>query len=164
MQTIIEKKKIGLPANLRQQDEEKWAIVVGHARTLLTNRKSEIKKAVRDILFLMYILVPNSTAQLFASMNLDPKTGVLKATGHTRNGAVDGKQPIYHICKSLATTLGSKSKIATNITVTLQLCTRVAFLVCTCLPICDLHSLMLAPHVHSDFARASSSRTRTSRT
>lgn len=52
LQTIIEKKQVGLPENLRQQDEEKWAVLVGHARGILTNRKSEIKKAVRDIISL----------------------------------------------------------------------------------------------------------------
>ncbi|KAL1947027.1 hypothetical protein VTO73DRAFT_13988 [Trametes versicolor] len=114
LMTIVEKKQIGLPENLRQQDEEKWAVLVGHARGILTNRKSEIKKAI------------------FASMNLDPKTGALKMTTHKRNGAVDGKQNIHQFTKYLAETLGSKSKIDTNITVTIQLCTRLAFLrLCT---------------------------------
>ncbi|OJT10832.1 hypothetical protein TRAPUB_12644 [Trametes pubescens] len=114
LMNIVEKKQIGLPENLRQQDEEKWAVLVGHARGILTNRKSEIKKAI------------------YASMNLDAKTGALKTTTHKRNGAVDGKQPIYHFTKYLADTLGSKSKATTNITVTIQLCTRMAFLrLCT---------------------------------
>ncbi|KAI0816032.1 hypothetical protein BC628DRAFT_1424308 [Trametes gibbosa] len=110
LMTIVDRKQFGLPANLRRENDEKWAVLVREARDIMTQRKSEIKKAI------------------YASMNLDPQTGLLKTSTHSKHGAVDGKQPIYHFCNYLTTSLGSKSKINTNLMVTVELCTRVAFL------------------------------------
>lgn len=57
--------------------------------------------------------------------------GIDTKTGKTAAARAAGKLHIYQLCKYLASSLGSKSQINTNITVTIQLCTRVAFLVRT---------------------------------
>ncbi|KAI0816014.1 hypothetical protein BC628DRAFT_1414038 [Trametes gibbosa] len=102
---IVDKKQWGLPANLRRQDEEKWGVIISKARGFMINRKSDIKKA------------------LIASMGI-----VDSKSNKTVAPRVAGKLHIYQLCKYLAGSLGSKSQTNTNITVRIQLCTRVAFL------------------------------------
>ncbi|KAL1940335.1 hypothetical protein VTO73DRAFT_8907 [Trametes versicolor] len=116
LMNIVEKhlEQWGLPDKLRRQDEQKWGILVTEARGIMTSRKSEIKKAI------------------ISSMNIDPMTSLPKeipsGAASGRAGSVDGKLPIYNLCKQLSSAFGSKSHINTNIAVTIQLCTRVAFM------------------------------------
>ncbi|KAI0631785.1 hypothetical protein C8Q77DRAFT_1159528 [Trametes polyzona] len=109
LMSIVEKKQWGLPANLRRQHEEKWVILIAQARDILTQRKSEIKKAI------------------LTSMNLsDTKVSKKAAIGPLDS---DSKQlHIYAFCSHLSTALGKKSGLHTDIAVTIEMCTRFAFL------------------------------------
>ncbi|EIW59635.1 uncharacterized protein TRAVEDRAFT_19979 [Trametes versicolor FP-101664 SS1] len=106
LQCIVDKQQWGLPANLHRQDEEKWAIIVASSQSFIINWQSDIKKAI------------------IVSMDIDSKTGKTAAI-------CGGKLHIYQLCKYLTSSLSSKSQISANITVTIQLCTRIAFLAMT---------------------------------
>ncbi|KAI1788975.1 hypothetical protein LXA43DRAFT_598561 [Ganoderma leucocontextum] len=100
---LITTKQIGLPADLKTKDEAKWEKVVTWARHCLTQRKSEIKKAI------------------FSSCDVDeviPKDGVANTGVH-----------IYTLSKHLIASVGSRSGGAdTNATITVDMCARIAFL------------------------------------
>ncbi|KAI0365427.1 hypothetical protein BV20DRAFT_982546 [Pilatotrama ljubarskyi] len=121
LSSIVERKGWGLPDNLRKQDEEKWDCIVSCIRNHLTQRKSEIKKT------------------LLQSVGMeDPSSRTVPASEATASGSASQHAPpghhakptwhIYQLCKHLTTAMGKKSGINTNLTVTLEMCARIAFL------------------------------------
>ncbi|KAH9828832.1 uncharacterized protein C8Q71DRAFT_863688 [Rhodofomes roseus] len=102
--TIIKRKRWGLSATIEHDDDGKWDKVLGVARGRLTQRKSEIKKAVGD----------SYDAKEVASAEDD----VPMSKG----------QNIIGLCKVLQKIGIKKIPSGTNINMTPQFCARIAFL------------------------------------
>ncbi|KAI0364662.1 hypothetical protein BV20DRAFT_983039 [Pilatotrama ljubarskyi] len=118
---IVEQKGWGLPENMRKQDEDKWECIVACIRAHLTQRKSEIKKALLQSVGMddrtRLPLQAEPVASGSSSQAAPPPGHHVKPTWH-----------IYQLCKYLTTAMGKKSGINTDLVITLEMCARVAFL------------------------------------
>ncbi|KAH9922978.1 uncharacterized protein B0H18DRAFT_1120686 [Fomitopsis serialis] len=101
---IIKRKRWGLSATVDEDEDGKWDKLLHYARGRLTQRKSEMKKAIAASYDRKEVLATEDDSPL--------------SSGHD----------IVKLCKSLLKIGTKKIPSGTNINVTPQFCTRIAFL------------------------------------